>query len=129
MPPLADVAPSCSPAPLQSLSRPYRQSEPKAAFVIHAAGDIVSGSVLVEVVPLIQGMKATCASVIAGAIVGFNAFQLRRDPIQSVSSTTKKEEDQEAAIIAPRGTSPTWTARCPTRKAIPCRRLADRWRK
>src|SRR5713226_8700298 len=37
---------------------------------------------LVAVVAVIQGMNAYVRERIAGAIVGINAFQIRRDPIQ-----------------------------------------------
>src|SRR5260370_25379706 len=45
-------------------------------------GIIVSVGFLVAVVPGIQGMNAYARERIAGAIVGINAFQIRRDPIQ-----------------------------------------------
>src|SRR5712692_4375150 len=45
-------------------------------------GIIVSVGFLVAVVAVIQGMNAYVRERIAGAIVGINAFQIRRDPIQ-----------------------------------------------
>src|ERR1051325_2599052 len=45
-------------------------------------GIIVSVAFLVAVVAVIQGMNAYVRERIAGAIVGVNAFQIRRDPIQ-----------------------------------------------
>ena len=45
-------------------------------------GIIVSVAFLVAVVAVIQGMNAYVRDRLAGAIVGVNAFQIRRDPIQ-----------------------------------------------
>jgi putative ABC transport system permease protein len=45
-------------------------------------GIIVSVGFLVAVVAVIQGMNAYVRERLAGAIVGINAFQVRRDPIQ-----------------------------------------------
>ena len=45
-------------------------------------GVIVSVGFLVAVVAVIQGMNAYVRDRLAGAIVGINAFQIRRDPIQ-----------------------------------------------
>jgi putative ABC transport system permease protein len=45
-------------------------------------GIIVSVAFLVAVVAVIQGMNAYVRERLAGAIVGVNAFQVRRDPIQ-----------------------------------------------
>jgi len=45
-------------------------------------GVIVSVAFLIAVVAVIQGMNAYVRERIAGAIVGVNAFQVRRDPIQ-----------------------------------------------
>src|SRR5712664_2244157 len=45
-------------------------------------GIIVSVGFLVAVVAVIQGMNAYVRERLAGAIVGVNAFQIRRDPIQ-----------------------------------------------
>src|SRR5437764_1227910 len=45
-------------------------------------GIIVSVGFLVAVVAVIQGMNAYVRERIAGAIVGVNAFQIRREPIQ-----------------------------------------------
>jgi putative ABC transport system permease protein len=45
-------------------------------------GVIVSVAFLVATVAVIQGMNAYVRERLAGAIVGINAFQIRRDPIQ-----------------------------------------------
>src|SRR5258706_3553300 len=45
-------------------------------------GIIVSVGFLVAVVAVIQGMNAYVRERLAGAIVGVNAFQIRRDPKQ-----------------------------------------------
>jgi putative ABC transport system permease protein len=45
-------------------------------------GIIVSVAFLVAVVAIIQGMNAYVAENIAGAVIGTNAFQVRRTPIQ-----------------------------------------------
>ena len=45
-------------------------------------GIIVSVAFLIAVVAVIQGMNAYVRERLAGAIVGINAFQIRRDPIQ-----------------------------------------------
>src|SRR3989441_12237970 len=45
-------------------------------------GIIVSVAFLVSVVAVTQGMNAYVRERLAGAIVGGNAFQIRRDPIQ-----------------------------------------------
>src|SRR6266568_3690115 len=45
-------------------------------------GIIVSVAFLIAVVAVIQGMNAYVRERLAGAIVGVNAFQVRRDPIQ-----------------------------------------------
>src|SRR2546429_2355361 len=45
-------------------------------------GIIVSVACLIAVVAVIQGMNAYVRERLAGAIVGVNAFQIRRDPIQ-----------------------------------------------
>src|SRR2546422_4994726 len=45
-------------------------------------GIIVSVAFLIAVVAVIQGMNAYVRERLAGAIVGVNAFQIRRDPIQ-----------------------------------------------
>ena len=45
-------------------------------------GIIVSVAFLVAVIAVIQGMNAYVRERLAGAIVGVNAFQVRRDPIQ-----------------------------------------------
>src|SRR5436309_7934367 len=45
-------------------------------------GIIVSVAFLIAVVAVSQGMNAYVRERLAGAIVGVNAFQIRRDPIQ-----------------------------------------------
>src|SRR5258705_13555592 len=45
-------------------------------------GIIVSVGFLVAVVAVFQGMNAYVRERLAGGIVGLNAFQIRRDPIQ-----------------------------------------------
>jgi putative ABC transport system permease protein len=65
-------------------------------------GIIVSVAFLVAVVAVIQGMNAYVRDSIAGAIVGTNAFQIRRTPI-SVGLVDDEEwrEIQRRPIIAP----------------------------
>jgi putative ABC transport system permease protein len=65
-------------------------------------GIIVSVAFLVAVVAVIQGMNAYVRDSIAGAIVGTNAFQIRRTPI-SVGLVDDREwrEMQRRPIIAP----------------------------
>src|SRR5574342_1308688 len=65
-------------------------------------GIIVSVAFLVAVVAVIQGMNAYVRDRIAGAIVGVNAFQIRRDPIQ-VGFLDEEEwkRMQRRPIIAP----------------------------
>ena len=45
-------------------------------------GIIVSVAFLVAVVAIIQGMNAYVKENVAGAVIGTNAFQVRRTPIQ-----------------------------------------------
>jgi putative ABC transport system permease protein len=65
-------------------------------------GIIVSVAFLVAVVAVIQGMNAYVRERLAGAIVGVNAFQVRRDPIQIgfIDDETWKQI-QRRPIIAP----------------------------
>jgi putative ABC transport system permease protein len=65
-------------------------------------GIIVSVAFLIAVVAVIQGMNAYVRDRLAGAIVGVNAFQIRRDPIQVgfIDDETWKEI-QRRPIIAP----------------------------
>ena len=65
-------------------------------------GIIVSVAFLVAVVAVIQGMNAYVRDNIAGAIVGTNAFQIRRTPI-SVGLVDERDwrEMQRRPIIAP----------------------------
>jgi putative ABC transport system permease protein len=69
-------------------------------------GIIVSVAFLVAVVAVIQGMNAYVRERIAGAIVGVNAFQIRRDPIQ-VGFIDEEEwkKIQRRPIIAPEDVS------------------------
>src|SRR5579859_2206312 len=65
-------------------------------------GIIVSVAFLVAVVAVIQGMNAYVRERLAGAIVGVNAFQIRRDPIQVgfIDDETWKQI-QRRRVIAP----------------------------
>jgi putative ABC transport system permease protein len=65
-------------------------------------GIIVSVAFLIAVVAVIQGMNAYVRERLAGAIVGVNAFQIRRDPI-SVGFIDDEEwrQIQRRPIIAP----------------------------
>src|SRR6058998_1158276 len=65
-------------------------------------GIIVSVAFLVAVVAVIQGMNAYVRERIAGAIVGVNAFQIRRDPIQvGFIDDEEWKKIQRRPIIAP----------------------------
>src|SRR5512142_2636958 len=65
-------------------------------------GVIVSVGFLVAVVAVIQGMNAYVRDRIAGAIVGINAFQIRRDPIQfGFIDDEEWKRIQRRPIIAP----------------------------
>ena len=65
-------------------------------------GIIVSVAFLVAVVAVIQGMNAYVRERLAGAIVGINAFQVRRDPIQvGFIDDEEWKEIQRRPIIAP----------------------------
>ena len=65
-------------------------------------GIIVSVAFLVAVVAVIQGMNAYVRERIAGAIVGVNAFQIRRDPIQvGFIDDEEWKRIQRRPIIAP----------------------------
>ena len=65
-------------------------------------GIIVSVAFLVAVVAVIQGMNAYVRERLAGAIVGINAFQIRRDPIQvGFIDDEAWKEIQRRPIIAP----------------------------
>src|SRR5436853_6690806 len=66
-------------------------------------GIIVSVGFLVAVVAVIQGMNAYVRERIAGAIVGGNGFQIRRDPIQvGFIDAEAWKKVQRRPIIAPR---------------------------
>ena len=65
-------------------------------------GIIVSVAFLVAVVAVIQGMNAYVRERPAGAIVGVNAFQIRRDPIQvGFIDDEEYRRIQRRPIIAP----------------------------
>jgi putative ABC transport system permease protein len=65
-------------------------------------GIIVSVAFLVAVVAIIQGMNAYVRENLAGAIVGRNAFQVRRNPIQvGLIDDEQLKEFQRRPIIAP----------------------------
>jgi putative ABC transport system permease protein len=65
-------------------------------------GIIVSVAFLVAVVAVIQGMNAYVRERLAGAIVGINAFQIRRDPIQvGFIDDEEWKQMQRRPIIAP----------------------------
>src|SRR3977135_50536 len=65
-------------------------------------GIIVSVGFLVAVVAVIQGMNAYVRERLAGAIVGVNAFQIRRDPIQvGFIDDEEWRKIQRRPIIAP----------------------------
>src|SRR5437016_14590330 len=65
-------------------------------------GIIVSVAFLVAVVAVIQGMNAYVRERLAGAIVGVNAFQIRRDPIQvGFIDDEEYRRIQRPPIIAP----------------------------
>src|SRR6266576_166399 len=65
-------------------------------------GVIVSVAFLVAVVAVIQGMNAYVRERLAGAIVGVNAFQIRRDPIQvGFIDDEAWKQIQRRPIIAP----------------------------
>jgi putative ABC transport system permease protein len=64
-------------------------------------GIIVSVAFLIAVVAVIQGMNAYVRDRLAGAIVGVNAFQIRRDPIQvGFIDDEQWKEIQRRPIIA-----------------------------
>src|ERR671918_2859774 len=65
-------------------------------------GIIVSVAFLVAVVAVIQGMNAYVRERIAGAIVGVNAFQIRREPIDvGFIDDEEWRRIQRRPIIAP----------------------------
>ena len=65
-------------------------------------GIIVSVGFLVAVIAVIQGMNAYVRERLAGAIVGLNAFQIRRDPIQvGFIDEEELKKIQRRPIIAP----------------------------
>src|SRR5438876_7426681 len=69
-------------------------------------GIIVSVAFLVAVVAVIQGMNAYVRERIGGAIVGVNAFQVRRTPIAvGLIDDEQWKEIQRRPIIAPEDVS------------------------
>ena len=65
-------------------------------------GIIVSVAFLIAVVAVIQGMNAYVRERLAGAIVGVNAFQIRRDPIRvGFIDDELWKQIQRRPIIAP----------------------------
>src|ERR1700694_1013990 len=65
-------------------------------------GIIVSVAFLIAVVAVIQGMNAYVRERLAGAIVGVNAFQIRRDPIRvGFINDEMWKQIQRRPIIAP----------------------------
>ena len=65
-------------------------------------GIIVSVAFMIAVVAVIQGMNAYVRERLAGAIVGVNAFQIRRDPIQvGFIDDELYRQMQRRPIIAP----------------------------
>src|SRR3989454_11781118 len=76
--PVSSPAVPLSEAILQALQTAWSH---KLRSFFTLLGIIVSVGFLVAVVAVIQGMNAYVRERIAGAIVGVNAFQIRRDPI------------------------------------------------
>ncbi|HEX9610995.1 MAG TPA: ABC transporter permease [Gemmatimonadales bacterium] len=65
-------------------------------------GIIVSVAFLIAVVAVIQGMNAYVRERLAGAIVGVNAFQIRRDPIEvGFIDDERWKKIQRRPILAP----------------------------
>ena len=60
-------------------------------------GIIVSVGFLVVVVAVIQGMNAYVKENVANALIGTNAFQVRRSPIRSASSMTRRDSGVASA--------------------------------
>src|SRR3989475_12252439 len=77
--PVSSPAVPLSEAILQALQTAWSH---KLRSFFTLLGIIVSVGFLVAVVAVIQGMNAYVRERLAGAIVGLNAFQIRRDPIQ-----------------------------------------------
>ena len=72
-------------------------------------GIIVSVGFLVVVVAVIQGMNAYVKENLTGAVIGTNAFQVRRSPI---SVGLLDEEQVQARSTSVRIISPTMPRRC-----------------
>jgi putative ABC transport system permease protein len=85
-----------------------RQNKLRSFFTL--LGIIVSVTFLVAVVAIIQGMNSYVSDNLAGAIVGQNAFQVRRTPIQvglfddemmrRIAQRPRITESDAAAVIA-----------------------------
>ena len=73
------LSPCPTPKPSASRSRPSRGAKLRAFFTL--LGIIVSVAFLVTVVAVIQGMNVYVKENLTGAIIGTNAFQVRRTPI------------------------------------------------
>src|SRR6184192_3929679 len=98
----------CSPMPLFEAIRQALQTawSHKLRSFFTLLGIIVSVGFLVAVVAVIQGMNAYVRERIAGAIVGVNAFQIRRDPIQvGFIDDEEWRKIQRRPIIAPEDVS------------------------
>src|SRR5881628_3502059 len=94
----------CSPMPLSEAILQALQTawSHKLRSFFTLLGIIVSVGFLVAVVAVIQGMNAYVRERIAGAIVGVNAFQIRRDPIQvGFIDDEEWKKIQRRPIIAP----------------------------
>src|SRR5881397_3424996 len=94
----------CSPMPLFEAIRQALQTvwSHKLRSFFTLLGIIVSVAFLVAVVAVIQGMNAYVRERLAGAIVGVNAFQIRRDPIQvGFIDDEAWKQIQRRPIIAP----------------------------
>src|SRR6266478_2196052 len=94
----------CNPMPLSEAILQALQTawSHKLRSFFTLLGIIVSVGFLVAVVAVIQGMNAYVRERIAGAIVGVNAFQIRRDPIQvGFIDDEAWKKIQRRPIIAP----------------------------
>src|SRR5204863_9225842 len=94
----------CSPMPLSEAILEALQTawSHKLRSFFTLLGIIVSVGFLIAVVAVIQGMNAYVRERLAGAIVGVNAFQIRRDPIQvGFVDDEEYQRIQRRPIIAP----------------------------
>src|SRR2546422_9055272 len=102
--PASRISLFCSPMPLSEAILQALQTawSHKLRSFFTLLGIIVSVGFLVAVVAVIQGMNAYVRERIAGAIVGVNAFQIRRDPIQvGFIDDEAWKKIQRRPIIAP----------------------------